>query len=156
MTTIAWDGKTMAADRIGVVDGQKVLVDKIYSLSDGSIAGIAGSLTRGLEIIAWLEKTMNHEDIEFPLQTSQDEPENSAWVLVVDGSANITLYTNSPEGVVLHDEKVSLGSGGKEARVAMHFGEDARSAVEVSALFDPDTGSEVQTMRPRRKDDLPY
>lgn len=156
MTTIAWDGMTMAADRVGIVDGQKVLVNKIHELSDGSIAGIAGSLTRGLEIITWLEKTMNNEDIEFPIQASQDEPENGAWVLVVDGSANITLYTNSPEGVTIHNEKVALGSGGKEARVAMHFGANAIKAVETASLFDPDTGSEIQFKQPRLKDALPY
>ena len=39
MTTIAWDGKTLAADKLASYGELRTTVTKIFRLSDGSLVG---------------------------------------------------------------------------------------------------------------------
>ena len=56
MTTIAWDGKILAADRL-VTRGDVIYdyQDKIYKLKNGDRIACAGSCEDTLKVIEWLE-----------------------------------------------------------------------------------------------------
>ena len=42
MTTIAWDGKTLAADRQAAQNGMRFAKTKVAAAADGGICGVAG------------------------------------------------------------------------------------------------------------------
>lgn len=62
MTVIAWDGKTLAADKRGTRGGLPVTVTKIKRIGD-VIAGVAGNAAHVGELFQWVAEGCNHIDI---------------------------------------------------------------------------------------------
>lgn len=140
MTTIAWDGRTLAADRLSTNDGCRMgQATKVRRMPDGRLAACAGAATRCMAYFAWLtDKTQ-------PRPAWQDSTETSVHALeiLLDG----TLLRHEEHGSYeLEGNRAALGSGASYALAAMACGKGAADAVRVAALFDVWTGSDVDAL----------
>lgn len=134
MTTICWDGKTLAADRQLTSSGTPFLTTKCHRLKDGSLFASCGAL----ELNAAARLYLNGE-AEKPAMGKDDDfdgllikPDGSAWML------NKLLHA-----IPIESPYYSTGSGRDFALVALRMGKTARAAVELAAEFDIWTGMGV-------------
>jgi hypothetical protein len=127
VTVIAWDGKTLAADRYseqGYVRGERT---KIRRLADGRLVGAAGRTSISLEVIAWLENGGLPSD--YPASARGDD----AAVIVVNTDGKAVIYDCGPVPLHIEGRKyVAIGSGAEAAMAAMYLGCDAVRACHVA------------------------
>lgn len=134
MTTIAWDGKTLAGDtQSSMFRGR---TRKVFRLKGGALFGMCGNLHEGIAVMRWLDG--------------------------VEGAAKPTV-SEGFHGILIRDRKLhvlercleiveydrvnfAIGSGRDFAMAAMHLGKNAREAVLVAHQFDVDTGDEVMSL----------
>ena len=147
MTTIAWDGKTLAADSMGDQNGLRTKVRKLHRgvLADGKgfMFGGAGETSWCVMLYEWI-KTLEAKQltrIEYPHQGERHDP---ACLLVVKG-AGVFRKTGSVLTPVESDFH-AIGSGRDFAISAMHFGQCAKDAVKHAIQFDVYSGGSIQTM----------
>lgn len=135
MTVIAWDGKTLAADRRASVCGLARSVHKIERVK-GMLVGMSGDHATAAELLKWFVSGG-----EFPAKARED----TATLLVVDHSG-VHLYTAGPEPMMVLDGHMAVGSGRDYALMAMHLGKTAKEAVELTCLFDVNCGNGVDVL----------
>lgn len=133
MTTIVWDGKTLAADRR--LAGYMTTC-KIFPVSGGYLAG-AGTMDQLVEVAAYL-------------QSGEDRPrlpdDQESEFIVVRGHEAFWLTWPYLREVRIREPFAALGSGAEYAIGALAMGADAKAAVEVAAQFDNHTGGGVDTV----------
>lgn len=146
MTTIAWDGKTLAADRKTSSDGAAYRYDtKIMEIPGGYVA-CCGNVPQVHRFVRWL-RSGRAEAIEI------DTDALGALMIV---SGELTLWDGSLPTPCRIDEKIAIGSGTSWALAALDFGKTAAEAVAYAATRDNGTGGGVDTVsppinQPRRK-----
>lgn len=140
MTTIAWDGKTLAADRLMNHGNGKLEITKIHRVG-ASLVGICGYMPEALEMLEWYRAGASLS--AFPAQCRAQD--RGASLLVVKATG-VYLFDHSPVPLRLEDKKVAIGSGGDFARAAMWCGKGACEAVEVATFFDPSTDGDIDTL----------
>lgn len=141
MTVIAWDGKTLAADRLGATCGLKRSVTKIRRIR-GALCGASGDAHLALTLLKWLEAGAKPE--EFP--EDQRDEDKACTVICITPERLILSYWTLPTPVRLEDEFHAIGCGRDYAIATMHLGHDARKAVEVASLFDANCGNGIDTL----------
>lgn len=140
MTTIAWDGKTLAADR---QLGDWLNVGKIFKLKDGRVAAGCGNNFDAIrEIVAWLDAKSppaKRPDIE-----SRDAPD-----MLIANAKGVLEWMTWPytRGMVVREPFFSVGTGSDFALGAMASGCSARRAVAIACRFDPGSGQGIDTVR---------
>lgn len=134
MTTIAWDGKTLVADRPLTSSGVRYETTKAHRLSDGSLFASCGALENNAAVRQWLDGSA-----EKPVMGTDDDfdgvlikPDGTAWML------NKKLHL-----IAIESPHFSTGSGRDFALLAMRLGKTAREAVEMAAELDIWTGMGV-------------
>jgi ATP-dependent HslUV protease subunit HslV len=136
MTTIACDGKSMAAD--GASSAYEVIHctkrKKLSRLSDGSIIGTSGGHVDREAFREWLENGGKAPKVV----------DFSALRLMPDG--RILYYGDTLEGCEV-DTPAAVGSGSQFAIGAMEAGLSAKRAVEIASKRDPWTGGQITMMR---------
>lgn len=137
MTVVAWDGKTLAADKRAVNNGLARTVTKIRKIGP-LLVGVAGDCTCGLEMFKWIEH--GRDPAKFPAK--QLDKEEWATVLVIEGG-QVRVYERSPEPMTFEGEHFACGSGRDFAIAAMHLGKSAAEAVAVACLFETSCGNGV-------------
>lgn len=142
MTVIAWDGRTLAADR-RMTSGWSVVgqVTKIFKCGDVLLA-LSGNYSHALAIKGWY--LGGAERASFPPHTG----DCAGRLLVIHRSGRICEYDGTPdqqEYYALYNG-VATGSGSNEALVAMYCGKTAREAVEIAGLFDVSCGNGIDTL----------
>lgn len=140
MTVIAWDGKTLAADKRMVSAGLILTTTKIRRIG-GLLVGAAGNISSTAELMAWVERGRN--PVDWP--ASQKDKEDWAGLLVIEGR-RILRYEQSPFPCELEDRVVATGSGRDFAIAAMHCGKTAREAVELACLLENGCGNGVDVL----------
>lgn len=139
MTTIAWDGKTLAGDRktvdICVYGGTKV-----FKVGKG----------KGKETYL-VAASGNSSDcdafIEFAKKGFKNRPKFTDFTgirIAKDGT--ITRYDEMPNESVFRSETYAIGSGGRYAMGAMAFGATALEAVKIASDLDVYTGLGIDTV----------
>ncbi len=141
MTCIAWDGKTLAADKRGVANGLARTVTKIFRHNDALLA-IAGDFCDGMWMVEWYRNGARPED--FP-STLQGDDKRAVQMVVVTPS-RLVMYDRSAFPMPFEDRFYATGSGRDYAIAAMHLGKTAREAVEIASLFDPSCGNGIDAM----------
>jgi ATP-dependent protease HslVU (ClpYQ) peptidase subunit len=142
MTCIAWDGKTLAADRRAVNAGMFYSVQKISRMPDGSLFGCAGDYVHGLEMREWIIEGCQKE--HFPER--QKDIEKYVVCLIVKPDKNIIVFE---DGVYPAEPKecfFAIGSGRNYAMAAMFLGKTAYEAVEIACHFDVNCGNNIDTL----------
>lgn len=141
MTTIAWDGRHMAGDKMSVNGTSKYArCTKVHKIN-GCLCAIAGPYDIGMEMLHWFQEGANPDD--FPgIQMETNE----ATLLVITPERRITMYERSPVPLIFEQEMVAIGSGRDFALAAMHLGCSAEEAVKVAMQFDAFTGHGVDVI----------
>lgn len=140
MTVIAWDGKTLAADKMSCSAGYGYTVTKVHRLADGSVAAFAGDVDSAMALLHWLNG--DRDAATYP--DAQKTNDTSAFVVGPDGKA--VSYGKTPHPQVMEDRYYSMGHGRDFALAAMHCGKTAREAVELTCLLDVYCGNGVDTL----------
>ncbi|MDR2213955.1 MAG: hypothetical protein LBE21_10075 [Pseudomonadales bacterium] len=143
MTVIAYDGKTVAADKRGI-DGCGLVrtVTKIFRRErDGLVAAITGTHAVGLEMYEWWRSNSNDKD--FPVSAREDDAS-----LIIIGGGRVLVYTVGPQPVTQEEDQVAFGSGRDFALAAMALGKTAVEAVELACRFQSDCGNGIDTLEP--------
>ena len=139
MTTIATDGKTLAADRQitqeGTLAGQ---VCKVSKLNDGSVFGLAGSPFDIDYFKQW------YNDGQEP-NTLSLEGDSEAIHLAPDGT--ITIYNERGKSFKPDDRFQAIGSGAQFALAAMYAGKTPAEAVEIATWLDLYSSEPIDSMK---------
>lgn len=140
MTTIAWDGRVLAADKRATGGAYNLTITKIRRYADGRLAGFCGHVVNGMKLLKWLEEKRPKKAPKFG---NDDDDIVYALEIMPDGS--VIRYT--PEGTFpLDNGPAALGTGGPFAVAAMRCGRGAAGAIKVAAEFDSNTGNGVDTL----------
>jgi 20S proteasome alpha/beta subunit len=135
MTTIAWDGKTLAADSRATSSGMPYKAIKIFRLDDGAIFAGSGDYGQVCVVKDWVECSIGK---------SRPVADDFAGLYV---AANGEAYRLESSLIMLplHEQFHAIGSGRDFAMAAMHCGRSAREAVEIAAIYDVFTGGDVMS-----------
>lgn len=143
MSTIAWDGHTLVADRqatygeVALTCGGKAT--KLRKLPNGEVAGIVGTMSMGFALIEWY--LAGAEPHLYPLMSSDCQ----ATLIVVGPSGPVRQYELTPHPLTFKESFLAWGSGRDLALGAMAAGADARSAVKIASSLDINTGKGLQS-----------
>ena len=149
MTTIAWDGETLAADT-KCTDGESFFgfESKIFESEDGSRA--AAATGNSDECTAFIDWFLAGADVEKrPLGENQEFGDDfrGVGVEVSDGAACCYEYGK----LLIADEviyRMAWGSGWQWALAAMDLDHNAVDAVTYAATRDLGTGGSVEQYTP--------
>lgn len=136
MTVIAWDGKTLAADKQRSIRGTMSRCTKIRRAASGEVLAIAGDESAGLQMVAWYEG--GAEAAAWPKCQDSDD----GWArLVVFSRDGLKYYDKAPVAITVEDPFAAFGSGMDAALGALAMGASASRAVEIaSQLIDSCSG----------------
>lgn len=140
MTVIAWDGKTLAADRQGEMNYVKVPRAKLRRVGAALVSG-AGEGWLIHDLIAWYMAGARPQD--FPAAARED---TGTTLLVIDGHRRILLYQRGPYPVLVDGERIAIGSGAEAASAALFLGCSSAKAVEVACAVSTGCGGGVDTL----------
>jgi ATP-dependent protease HslVU (ClpYQ) peptidase subunit len=138
MTVIAWDGKTLAADKQSTFCGLPRTTTKIHRAKDGSLLGAAGETAMCAALRAWYDAGAVTAD--FP------DKSNTSHLLVIRPDGQVYLYDGHAVPIHLEDPFTALGSGRDYAMAALHLGKTAAEAVQVACVFDAWCGNGIDTL----------
>lgn len=138
MTTIAWDGKTIAADRRSSYHGNPS--KKLRRMKDGSVCGGAGESEAIRQAISFLD---NDRD------SMPSKGEQTILRVFADGRAEYTHELG--ERMAIELPYFAIGTGRDYAMGALAMGATAQQAVEIASRFDSDSGGGVDVLTPEMK-----
>jgi ATP-dependent protease HslVU (ClpYQ) peptidase subunit len=139
VSVIAWDGKTLAADKRMCFGTMIMTTTKIFRVGD-ALCAYAGEAGGGEEMLAWFKGGAIPS--EFP---SRQRTEEWAGLLVVR-RGEILKYEKAPYPLRVEDKNVAIGCGRDFAMAAMHLGHDAKTAVEVTIALDSACGNGIDCL----------
>lgn len=145
MTTIAFDGRTLASD--GQVSGGYISsykYKKIFS-KNGWLIGAAGRLSECAMFIEWFEKWLHaQEGREQGIKVDPVEPfDREEFTALVISPERECMVFESGRDMFEVEAPFAIGSGSPFAIAAMKAGAGAKKAVEVAIDLDPYSGGEV-------------
>lgn len=140
MTTIASDGRTVAADGLATVGDEPVSFSlrKLARLSDGTIVGLGGSQRLFEPMIKWYVAGCGEDNL--PKTTASDE--FGFYVFLPD---KVLCFNHGSPYPSVYGYPFAGGSGEDYASGAMAFGATPTQAVEIAAKFNVKTGGEILT-----------
>ena len=148
MTVIAWDGKTLSADR-QVTNGMTRLsttkIFKVFQHYKPFLVAITGDATIGMELIEWFKE--GAEPDKYPSKNS----ENLASLIVIDKDENggvISVYKYERTGYPYQYQGKfwAFGCSDESAMVAMELGASSAKAVELCSKYNTGCGCGVDTL----------
>ena len=133
MTTIAWDGKTLAADRQAHHGTSNTKYErKKLSVLDGKAIAGAGRASLNDAMTNWITCGGDLPDAC---------KEGEYTVVVAKGENNCEVYEGVPIPLVIPaGVKLAWGSGAQAAMAAMECGKNAEEAIQIASRVDLDTG----------------
>lgn len=138
MTTVAFDGKTLAADTMVTVGGSATYgAIKIGRAVDGSLIGQCGNMAHAQAFLEWY----NGERKMLPSTC------DNYTALIIKPDGEVRVYEGN-EGMYYIERSpyVAIGSGQDFAQSAMELGFNAVRAVELAIKMDINTGGKVDTL----------
>lgn len=141
MTVIAWDGKTLAADKMTNFGGLHGTTVKVHRIGDKLVGG-CGTTAQIQEMLKWVEKGCDPE--KFPPQ--QRNLQECVSLLVVNKDGSLHQYESTPWPIILQNKQWAIGNGRDFAIAAMYLGKTAKEAVEVTNVLCNDCGNGVDEL----------
>lgn len=140
MTTIAFDGKTMACDTRVTCGNTFYNTDtKIYE-NDAYVIGVAGDAGAGTMLIQ-VSNILTMRTYEYNFQAIVYE-KNTQRIFYVSFDKS---WESNSSVVLIVDSYFAVGSGADFARAAMECEYSAQGAVAVASKFDVNTGGKIIT-----------
>lgn len=143
MTVIAWDGRTLAADKRTSFGGAHATTTKVHRLASGELVAGVGNTAQISEMLAWLAGS--RDPATYPAD-AQRKPDDCVSMLVVQLDGTLHQYEHTAHPIVIENRQWSIGSGGDFAMMAMHLGKTAVEAVELASLFCSNCGNGVDAL----------
>lgn len=141
MTVIAWDGRTLAADKLACNGNTRSTTTKIFSI-DGVLVGVTGDLSIGMEMVDWYKDGAKQG--KFP--ASNRDPSKGCSLVIIRKDSTVWKYESSPFPFQVEGKFAAFGCGDVGALVAMSTGCDSKRAVELVSQFDNGCGNGVDTL----------
>ncbi len=141
MTVIAWDGKTLAADKQSTAAGYAYAVTKIHRVPSGIVA-FSGNSTHAAALLNWFKGDMDPKC--YPTEATYDD---GAGSVLVTNAGELFLYDSKiafPEKI--ESKYFARGSGRDYALAALYLGKSAREAVQVACALDVYCGMGIDTL----------
>lgn len=145
MTVIAFDGRTVAADKQATTAGLKLRVTKLMRAEDGAVLSFSGDAAHGMELAAWYNA--GRDPNRFPLPREPGAGRDSgAFLHVFKHGQKPQTYEWGPVPLVWDEPQFAAGCGRTAALAAMRMGGDARRAVEIACELMDGCGGGVDVM----------
>jgi len=136
MTVIAWDGKSIAADRLAVMEGLRRTTSKLHRFN-GRVLTFAGEQATGLALVRWYKD--GADPAKYPERQKTDD-----WTrLIVASAGGVEHFERQPFPIRVEDPFSAWGSGRDFALASMYLGRSAEEAVRVACEFDTGCGGGV-------------
>lgn len=135
MTVIAWDGKTLAADRQMTWADMRSTVCKLRQLPSGEVLGVTGDSVRAISVLRWYEDGADPE--KWP--KCQGEAEYARLIVARHGG-KLVYFDWCPVEQIILDPYMAFGVGRDFAMGAMAMGADAQKAVAIACRFSVGCG----------------
>ena len=142
MTTIAWDGKTLAID--SAIENNETIIslrgEKLFlGIGKYQAVAIAGSISDMNGFVNWLRTEEG------------DPPKYEGGAFAVNKKGKLVGFYNG-SGLPMKEDNISvLGSGGSIALGAMDAGASAVEAIKIACKRDCYTGGKVQSFTVKGK-----
>lgn len=142
MTTIAYDGRTIAADSLACYGDERchVPIQKIW-VEGRVIYALAGSSRMLTPLMKWFKAGASPGDIP-----KGDSNDYAYTFLVIDDAGVRTYHHDCAYPNFFYEDKIAIGSGQDYAMGALMFGASAKEAVAVAAKMSVKTGGEIQVV----------
>lgn len=142
MTTIAFDGKTIAADGRETI-GWRIVRDDYKKIHEcmGYVFAFSGKAAFIDPLINWVVSGADPKD--YPADKDADRG-TSIFVVRPDGV--VLLYPSGIAYATVAAVPFAMGNGCEFALGAMRAGKSAREAVEIACTFDVASGGVIQTV----------
>lgn len=137
MSVIAWDGKSIVADKRATCCGMQSTGTKAFRLSDGKIGAFTGDLAHGLILVEWYNN--GRDEKSWPEFQKADD----YTIFIVADSDGAVFYEKQPVALKCEDAFHAWGSGRDYAMAAMFVGANAKKAVEVACHYDVYCGNGI-------------
>lgn len=141
MTTICWDGKTLAADKRFVNNGLPRTGTKIFRAGD-VLVGCAGTASHAVAMVDWVRGGRDKAD--FPIKHGDDY----THTLVIEADRSISVYERYPNPIRFEEKIYALGSGRDFAMACLHMGKTAEESIAfiIARELDTDTGNGIDVL----------
>ncbi len=138
MTTVAWDGETMAADS-AVHDGETIVhrMKKIQRMPNGALAGFAGDVEQAMALLEWLRGG----------QRGTKPKSKDVSVLYVTPQRRVYHYDGGRKAHPIAEPFFSIGTGADVAFGAMFAGSNAKTAVRAAIKRDIFSRGPLQVLK---------
>ena len=140
MTVIAWDGKTLAADKLACRGSIIEITTKLYEGRGGYALSFAGEAPKGMAMVKWFNDGAKPE--EWPKFQKDDD----FVTLVCASREEVVVYFDQPEPLSFDNKFNAWGAGSPYAIGAMAAGKSAREAVEIANNHCCDCGMGVDSV----------
>lgn len=141
MTVIAFDGVTLAADKM-ISNGQtQSKTTKIFKHED-ELLGLTGDISVGMEVLAWY--LAGHVVKDYPV--SNRKLDEGCTLIVIKPGPLVLKYESSPHAFVIEGAFQAFGCGDLAALAAMEMGAKAPRAVEVACKLASHCGMGIDTL----------
>lgn len=134
MTTIAYDGKTLAGDRQSTFAGTPARTRKVFRTKE-YLFGCAGDTGDCQAYVRWA------------LGKEKQPPLSNVLILVIDRRMRIWCATEKMNWYQIGATFWAIGSGANYALAAMHAGKSAEEAIRIASNLDTATGLGVDAVR---------
>lgn len=141
MTVIAWDGKTLAADKQATFGDHKTTVVKLER-HGAMLLATTGDLSIGMEMLDWYKS--GADPAKFP--AANRSPDRGASLVCVMSHGDVWKYESSPHPFRIDAPFAAFGCGATAALVAMACGKTAREAVLLASEYVDGCGGGVDTL----------
>lgn len=139
MTVVAWDGTTLAADKLGCIGDFTYKITKVFRVGD-RLVGFAGAASMFGQLRAWLESGAD------PQTYPENKAEDGCYFIAIRPDGTIERYESTGYPIIVEDKQFAIGNGREYAMAAMHLGCDARKACEIASHFDASCGKGVDSL----------
>lgn len=139
MTVVAWDGKTLAADKRATSGGYGITTTKIFRVH-GNLIGMAGPGDVCRRMLEWAR--CGFDPSTFPAEAKDADCD----MLVIDKDGVAACFGSGPYPLRIEDKFVALGCGRDFALAAMHLGRTAVQAVELACAMDIHCGNGIDSL----------
>lgn len=138
MSVVAWDGKTLAADRQATCAGLRTPTSKMC-VTKSEIIAWTGDSDKGRLLADWY--LSGADKTTWPKQ----QEDKDGWVrMIVASASGCKVYEMTPYPLIVHAPFAAWGSGRDYAYGALEMGADARRAVEVANIHSIECGFGVE------------
>ena len=141
MTVIAFDGRTLAADKQSTSNGMRRTTTKVYRVFDGLLA-LMGDGGHAMALLGWF--CGDRDNAAWPRPAGPEE----VGRVIHFTRTGVTIYNGNGGGYgePVEDKFMAFGAGRDYAMAAMHLGCDARRAVEVACVYETSCGMGIDTL----------